>query len=293
MIMNNRIRTSIGFVLPSVLIVGTFVYAFIAWTVTVSFTGWNSMAPSWKFIGFSNYVNLLTKDFRFRIDLLNNFTFLPFFVIGTMALGFFLAVLLDKDVKFESFFRTVLLLPMAISLVVSGTIWVWLYDPSNGAIDGFLQVFHITAINWLGDMKLALPAIIITAIWQYAGFSTSIYLAGLRGIPQEILEAAKLDGAHGFRLYWNIIIPAVQSSTVTAFVLMIQLSLQMFDIVWVMTSGGPALATDMPAIYMFTSGFSQNYVAKSATIAVLISLFTLAVVIPYLFTAGRITEAEA
>ena len=141
-------------------------------------------------------------------------------------------------------------------------------------------------------MKFALPAIIITAIWQYAGFSTSSYLAGLRGIPQEILEAAQIDGAKGFKLYWSIIIPLVQSSTVTAFILMVQLSLQMFDIVWVMTSGGPAFATDMPAIYMFTSGFSQNYVAKSAAIAVLISLLTLAVVIPYLITVGKITEGE-
>jgi len=227
------------------------------------------------------------------MDLINNLTFTPFFVLGSMILGFFLASLLDKGVKFESFFRTVFLLPMAISLVVSGTIWVWLYDPTNGAVDALLKLIGLPAINWLGNMSFALPAIIIATIWQYTGFTTSIYLAGLRGIPKEIIEAAKLDGAHGFRLYWNIIIPMVQSSTVTAFVLMIQLSLQMFDIIWVMTSGGPAFATDMPAVYMFIAAFKQNFVAQGAAIAVIIFLLTLVVVIPYLLTVGKITEEES
>ncbi len=291
--MNKKVFTSIGFVLPSITIVGIFVYAFIGWTIAVSFTNWNTLMPNWSFAGLSNYASLFTNNLRFHMDLINNFTFLPFFVLGSMTLGFFLASLLNTGVKFESFFRTVFLLPMAISLVVSGTIWVWLYDPTNGAIDVLLRAIKLPSINWLGSMSFALPAIIIATIWQYTGFTTSIYLAGLRGIPQEIIEAAKLDGAHGFRLYWNIIIPMVQSSTVTAFVLMVQLSLQMFDIIWVMTSGGPAFATDMPAVYMFIAAFKQNFVAQGAAIAVVVFLLTLAVVIPYLFIAGKITEEES
>jgi len=290
--MKKRTYEWIGFVLPSLIIVGVFVYAFIGWTVAVSFTNWNTLMPDWSFAGFRNYASLFTNNLRFHMDLINNFTFLPFFVLGSMALGFFLASLLNKGVKFESFFRTVFLLPMAISLVVSGTIWVWLYDPTNGAIDLLLKALRLPMINWLGSMSFALPAIIIATIWQYTGFTTSIYLAGLRGIPQEIIEAAKLDGAHGFRLYWSIIIPMVQSSTVTAFVLMVQLSLQMFDIIWVMTSGGPAFATDMPAVYMFIAAFKQNFVAQGAAIAVIVFLLTLAVVVPYLFLAGKITEEE-
>ncbi len=291
--MRKKVFVILAFLLPSVLIVGIFVYGFIGWTVGVSFTNWNTLLPTWSYAGFKNYASLFSNDLRFHMDLINNFTFLPFFVLGTMALGFFLASLLNTGVKFESFFRTVFLLPMAISLVVSGTIWVWLYDPTNGAIDAFLRAVGLPSINWLGSMSFALPAIIIATIWQYTGFTTSIYLAGLRGIPQEVIEAAKLDGAHGWRLYWNVIIPMVQSSTVTAFVLMVQLSLQMFDIIWVMTSGGPAFATDMPAVYMFIAAFKQNFVAKGAAIAVIIFLLTLAVVIPYLIVAGKITEDEA
>ncbi len=235
--MKKRTLVSIAFILPSVIIVGIFVYAFIAWTLAVSFTNWNTLLPNWSFAGLKN--------------------------------------------------------PMAISLVVSGVIWIWIYDPTNGALASLFQILHLPSINWLGSMTYALPAIIIATIWQYTGFTTSIYLAGLRGIPQEILEAARLDGAHGLRLYWNIIIPMVQSSTVTAFVLMVQLSLQMFDIVWVMTQGGPAFATDMPAVYMFIAGFKQNFVAKGAAIAIVIFALTLVVVIPYLFTVGKITEEEA
>ncbi len=291
--MKKRTALSIGLILPSVIIVGIFVYAFIAWTFAVSLTNWNTLLPNWSFAGLKNYIYLFTQDMRFHMDLINNFIFLPFFVLGTMVLGFFLATLLNSGVKFESFFRTVFLLPMAISLVVSGVIWVWIYDPTNGALASLFQILHLPAINWLGSMTYALPAIIIATIWQYTGFTTSIYLAGLRGIPQEVLEAARLDGAHGLRLYWNIIIPMVQSSTVTAFVLMVQLSLQMFDIVWVMTQGGPAFATDMPAVYMFIAGFKQNFVARGAAIAMIIFALTLIVVIPYIFTAGRITEEEA
>ncbi|MGC8544698.1 carbohydrate ABC transporter permease [Athalassotoga sp.] len=291
--MRKRTLVSIAFIVPSVIIVGIFVYAFIAWTLAASFTNWNTLLPNWSFAGLKNYIYLFTQDMRFHMDLVNNFIFLPFFVLGTMILGFFLATLLNSGVKFEAFFRTVFLLPMAISLVVSGVIWIWIYDPTNGALASLFQIFHLPAVNWLGSMTYALPAIIIATIWQYTGFTTSIYLAGLRGIPQEVLEAARLDGAHGLRLYWNIIIPMVQSSTVTAFVLMVQLSLQMFDIVWVMTQGGPAFATDMPAVYMFIAGFKQNFVARGAAIAIIIFALTLVVVIPYLFTAGKITEEEA
>ena len=290
--MNRKSFGKIAFVLPSIVMVGTFVYGFIGWTLMVSFTNWNTLLPNWSFAGFSNYTSLFTNDLRFHMDLVNNTVFLVSFVPGTMIIGFFLAFLLNQNIKGEAFFRTIFLLPMAISLVVSGTIWVWLYDPTNGAIDILFKVIGLPAVNWLGSMSFALPAIIIAAVWQYTGFTTSIYLAGLRGIPKEIVEAAKLDGAHGVRLLWNVIIPMIHSSTVTAFVLMVQLSLQMFSIIWVMTSGGPAFATDMPAVYMFIAAFKQNFVAKGAAIAVIIFLLTLAVVVPYLLTVGRIREEE-
>lgn len=293
LLMKKRTLFSISFVIPSVIIVGVFVYAFIGWTLGVSFTNWNTLLPNWSFAGLKNYIYLLTQDMRFHIDLINNFIFLPFFVIGTMIIGFSLATLLNSGIKFESLFRTIFLLPMAISLVVSGVIWIWIYDPTNGGIASLFQLFHLPPINWLGSMTFALPGIIITAIWQYTGFTTSIYLAGLRGIPQEVIEAAKLDGAHGFRLYWEIIIPMVQSSTVTAFVLMVQLSLQMFDLIWVMTQGGPAFATETPAVYMFEAAFEQNFISQGAAIAIIIFVLTLIVVIPYLLLTGRITEEEA
>ncbi len=283
---------SIVFVLPSIFIVGIFVYYFIGWTVAVSFTKWYNIAPNWVFAGLKNYINLFFNDQRFHIDLINNFIFLPVFVIGTLVIGFFLAVLLNSDIKFESVFRTIFLLPMAISLVVSGIIWEWIYNPTNGALAVLFQFFHLQPINWLGSMTFALPGVIIATIWQYAGFTTSIYLAGLRGIPKEVLEAAKLDGAHGLKLYWNVIIPMVQSSTITAVVMMIQIALQIFDIIWVMTQGGPAFATDMPAVYMYIASFKNGNIAQGAAIAVVIFVLTLIVVIPYLSTFGKINTEE-
>jgi len=283
---------SIAFILPSIFIVGIFVYYFIGWTFVVSFTKWHNIAPNWTFTGLENYITLFFNDQRFHIDLINNFIFLPVFVIGTLVIGFFLAVLLNSGIKFESIFRTIFLLPMAISLVVSGIIWEWIYNPTNGALAILFQLFHLQPINWLGSMNFALPAIIIATIWQYTGFTTSIYLAGLRGIPKEILEAAKLDGAHGLKLYWNVIIPMVQSSTITAVVMMVQIALQIFDIIWVMTQGGPAFATDMPAVYMYIASFKNGNIAQGAAIAAVIFVLTLIVVIPYLSTFGKINTEE-
>ncbi|MEM3714757.1 MAG: sugar ABC transporter permease [Nitrososphaeria archaeon] len=283
---------SIAFVIPSIFMVGLFVYYFIGWTVVVSFTKWYNIAPNWAFAGLKNYITLFFNDQRFHTDLINNFIFLPVFVIATLIIGFFLAVLLNSGIKFESIFRTIFLLPMAVSLVVSGIIWEWIYNPTNGALAILFQLFHLQPINWLGSMTFALPAVIIATIWQYAGFTTSIYLAGLRGIPKEVLEAAKLDGAHGLKLYWNVIIPMVQSSTVTGVVMMIQIALQIFDIIWVMTQGGPAFATDMPAVYMYIASFKNGNIAQGAAIAVVIFVLTLIVVIPYLSTFGKINTEE-
>ncbi len=280
------------FVLPSILIVGVFVYGFIGWTVAVSFTKWNFLIPNWSFDGLKNYLSLFINNTRFHDDLINNFTFLPFFVFVTQIIGFFLALLLNNGVKLESLFRTIFLLPMALSLVVTGVIWEWIYNPSNGALAAMFRLFHLPSINWLGSTAFALPAITIVAIWQYTGFTTSIYLAGLRGIPQEILEAAKLDGAHGLKLYWYVLIPILRSSTVTATVLLTQLGLQMFSLVWVMTQGGPAFATDMPAVYMYISTFKNGNIAQGASIAVVIFALTLIVVVPYLFTFGKLEQSE-
>lgn len=283
---------SLIFILPSAFLVGIFVYYFIGWTFVVSFTKWNHIAPNWTFAGLKNYINLFFHDQRFHIDLINNLIFLPSFVTGTLGIGFFLALLLNSGIKFEAVFRTIFLLPMAISLVVSGIIWEWIYNPTNGALAYIFQFFHLQPINWLGSTSFALLAIIIATIWQYTGFTTSIYLAGLRGIPKEILEAAKLDGAHGLKLYWNIIIPMVRSSTITAFVMMTQIALQIFDIIWVMTQGGPAFATDMPAVYMYISSFKNGNIAQGAAIAVVIFVLTLLVIVPYLNIFGKINTGE-
>jgi glucose/mannose transport system permease protein len=285
-----KLFTSLGFAAPAILLIGLFIYGFIIWTFVISLTNWDSLAPNYSFAGFRHYVNLFVNDLRFQQDLVNNFTFLPFFVGGTIVIGFILADLLSRNVKLEAFFRTAFLMPMAVSLVVSGTIWVWLYDPTNGPLAAIFAALKLRAINWLGSTSYALPGIIIAAIWQYSGFTTAIYLAGIRGIPQDVIDAARLDGAKGARLYTRIIIPMVQASTVTAFILMVQLSLQMFALIYVMTSGGPALATDMPPVYMFVAAFKQNFIAKGASIAIIIFVFTMAVVVPYLLTAGRITE---
>ena len=279
--------TSFLLLLPSVILIGVFVYGFIGWTVYVSMSNWRGMVPDYTFVGLKNYRTLLTLH-RFRVGVKNNVIFTVIFIPASIVLGFFMAFLLDQKVKFEAFFRNIFLFPMALSFVITGTVWAWIFNPQAG-LNLLLEKIGLGFLQsgWVTDPNVALYSVIIAATWQMAGFTMAMYLAGLRGIPLELREAAQVDGATEWQLYQKVIIPLLHPITVSAVVVLGHISLKIFDLIFVMTGGGPAMATDVPGVYMFTATFRQDLFNRGAAIGTIMLLMVAIVIVPYLAYSMR------
>ncbi|WP_373419455.1 carbohydrate ABC transporter permease [Salirhabdus sp. Marseille-P4669] len=291
--------TAIAFLMPSVVLLFIFVYGFIGWTGYVSFSNWNSLVPDFSFAGLKNYLYLF-GDFRFQADLRNMLFFTLLFIALIILLGLSLAVLIDKKIKGESIFRNIFFFPMALSFVVTGVVWQWILNPSTG-INNFLKTFGIepmwytdtnilAGFRW-GEIEFGLPvaiiSVVIAAVWQLTGFALAMYLAGLRGIPDELREAARMDGASELRIYRKIILPQLRPITAAVIIMMAHISLKIFDLIYAMTGPGANFVTDMPGVYMFETTFRGNYYAQGAAIAIIMLLVVAIFIVPYLWNNRR------
>lgn len=291
--------TAIAFLLPSIILILVFVYGFIGWTGYVSLSNYNSLIPDFSFAGLKNYMYLF-QDFRFQADLRNTLFFTILFIGAVIVIGMGLAILLDQKLKGESVFRNIFLFPMALSFVVTGVVWQWLLNPSTG-FNQFLSVFGIqpkwytdttilAGFEW-GSIEFGLPvaiiAVVIAAVWQMTGFSLAMYLAGLRGIPDELREAARMDGASEFQVYWKIVLPMLAPITMSVIIIMAHISLKIFDLIYAMTGSGANFVTDVPGVYMFETTFRGNYYANGAAIAMIMLLLVAVFIVPYLWNSRK------
>lgn len=285
---SRRDRALAGFLLlPSVVAVGVFVYGFIGWTAYVSLSDWNSFVPDLSFVGLRNFVDLFQNP-RFQIDLRNTALFTSTFLLGCLGIGLLLALLLDQEVKGESVFRNIFLFPMSISFIVSGTAWQWLLNPGTG-VNLLLDSLGLGGLKsgWYTEPRTAIFSVVIAALWQMSGFTMAMYLAGLRGISEEVREAARVDGASDVQLYRYVILPLLNPVTVTAAIILGHISLKIFDLVYAMTGSGPAFSTDVPGIFMYETTFRGNRFAEGAAIAVVMLVLIAAVIVPYLVQTTR------
>ncbi|MYL62004.1 ABC transporter permease subunit [Bacillus hwajinpoensis] len=297
--LTNDHMLAIGFLIPSILLVGVFVYGFIGWTGYVSLSNWNSLVPDFSFVGLKNYLYLFS-DFRFQADLRNTLFFTIMFILAVIVVGQFLAVLLDQKIQQESLFRNIFFFPMALSFVVTGVVWQWLLNPSTGVnlflgklgLDSkwYTDTTIFPAIGW-GKIEFGIPiamiAVVIAAVWQMTGFSVAMYLAGLRGVPEEVREAARMDGANEFQVYWKIIMPILRPITVSVIIIMAHISLKIFDLIYAMTGPGANFVTDVPGVYMYETTFRGNYYANGAAIAVVMLLAVAIFIVPYLWSSRK------
>jgi glucose/mannose transport system permease protein len=318
---------SILLLLPSIIAIGVFVYGFIAFTGFSSLTKWDSLTPDFTLVGFRNYERLFTID-RFLSDLRNTVTFTVLFLAACLAIGMLLAILLDQRIKGEGIFRAIFLFPMAISYIVTGVVWRWLLNPGTAQTGSsgvnllfdklgldFLRwgwftdptVWHIPPSSAVGQflarigagglaspyvgISLAMTSVVIAATWQMSGYTMAMYLAGLRAIPDELREAARVDGATEGQLLRHIILPLLKPITLSAVIILGHMSLKIFDLVVSMTGPGPAFATDVPAFFMFDTTFRGNNFAQGAAIAMLLLIVVAVLVIPYLRDTMR-SEAQ-
>ncbi len=272
-------------VLPSILAILIFVYGFITWSVRVSFSKWKGLTPDYTFAGLENYLQLF-KDPRFHVDVRNTVIFTVVFVFGCILLGFFMAVMLDQGLKGEAFFRTLFLFPMAISFIVTGVVWRWLMNPATGdRTSGFNLLFSNLGLDFLVNRWHSTPtwgiaAIALAAIWQMSGYTMALYLAGLRSIPQELKEAARIDGANEIQIYRHIVLPILTPVSLSALIILGHISLKVFDLI--IAVAGKQLPLDVPAIYMWQATFDGQFYARGAAIGILLLISVAVLIIPYM-----------
>lgn len=269
------------FLAPLVLIV-VLMYAMVSWTVYASLNDWVGLASSWHFNGLDNYLALFRME-RFWISLKNNLLWLMTFIPPTAFLGLVLAYVLELSKRAEAIFRPVFLYPMALSFVVTGTLWAWMYDPESGVINTILRSvgLDVLAQPWIASPDQALYCMMGAAIWQYTGFAMTIYMAAIRDIPDETLESAKVDGASEAQVFYHVVVPNVGHATMIVVAMLTLFSLKVFDLVWVMTMGGPGNSTEVLSYSMFVATFRQQLVGVGAAISVIILILAVVVVIPY------------
>jgi glucose/mannose transport system permease protein len=275
---------------PSLILLSVFVYAFIVWTVLISFSA-SKMVPDFTFIGFTNYWKLWRND-TWNLAVRNFAVFTLIYVAVGLALGLFLAILLDQRIRGEDFLRTIFLYPIALAFVVTGLVWQWLFNPSLG-IQTFVQQlgFPNFQFAWINQQSTVVYALVIAAIWQVSGFVMVLFLSALRGVDQEMIKAANLDGAGPVRTYLSIVIPSIWPVFLSASAILIGMALKTFDLVIVMTQRGPGGASEFPATFMYDMAFRRNQLGIGSASAIMILLVAFFVVLPIL-VFGRQKDAR-
>ena len=279
---------------PTLIILGIFVYGLIAANVRVSLTNRTSLVPATEYVGLDNYIALLAED-RFLHSLANLAVFTVVFIAGTMLFGFLWAWMLDKGVSAEGIFRSVYLFPMAVSFVASGVVWRWLLNSAEGdrasGLNRILETFGLGFLQnaWWNEPTWGMAAIALPAIWQLSGYVMALFLAGFRGIPEELREAARMDGASEWKLYRFVIFPQLSPVALSALIIVSHMSLKVFDLIMSVT--GSIYVTEVPATYMWITLTSNDY-ATSATIATILLLLASVFIIPYLIQTARSEKAN-
>jgi glucose/mannose transport system permease protein len=267
-----------------------FIYGFILWTVWISFTD-SKILPKYKLAGFAQYITLFVQSPRWWVAVKNLFIFSGLFIFFCIVVGLLLAILLDQRIRAEGFFRTIYLYPMALSFIVTGAIWKWILNPNLG-LERLVRLmgFPGFTFRWLVDPKMAIYTIVIAAVWQSTGFVMALFLAGLRGIDDAVVQAAQVDGATLPRIYRSIIIPMMRPVFLSSVIILSHIAIKSFDLVMVLTQGGPGIATDMPATFMYAFSFRYDRLALGAASAVAMYLVVMAFIVPYLYSELRGTR---
>lgn len=291
----NERLLSVVLLSPSIVAVGIFVYGFIGWSIRVSVSKWKGLAADYTYVGLKQYFDLF-HDQRFMIDVRNTGMFTLGFIVLCITIGLGLAILLDQKLKGEPLFRSIFLFPMSISFIASGVVWGWLMNPATGSrMTGLNLLFKNIGLGFINSQWHAttppwgMAFTIIPAVWQLSGFAMALYLGGIRSVPEEIREAARVDGATELQIYRYIILPLLQPVTLSAVIILGHMSLKIFDLI--VAIGHKDLRLDVPGIYMWTTTFDGTNYAQGAAIGILMLISVAVLVVPYLIYSMK-SEAE-
>lgn len=275
------------FVLPALLLYAVFfLYPFVR-TIYLSMTEWNGVVAP-VFTGLENYQRLL-GDSQMWHSLWNNVIWV---VLGTAApiiIGLFLSVVLWTGARGSLFFRTIYFLPVVVSPVIIGVIWNWIYNPLFGILNRGLRDIGLgnLARGWLGEPSTALYAVMVTAIWSYIGFCVVVLYSGLQKVDSQLVDAAKIDGANAWTRFRHVIIPQISSVLTMVLVYTVIGGFNVFDLIWIMTKGGPANASEVIATYTYAKAFQENEVGYGAALSMVMTLIALVAAIITLRLRGK------
>ena len=277
---------------PSFAVILWFVYGFVLWTFYVSLTK-SKMLPRYDFWGIDQHFRLWSNP-RWFIAVENLLIFTVLFVVICLLIGILLSILLDQKIRAEGFLRTIYLYPMALSFIVTGTAWKWMLNPSMGIEKLFTDWgFTDFTFDWLVNREMSIYTIVIAAVWQSSGFVMALFLAGLRSIDDEIIKAAKIDGASIYSIYVTIILPMMRPVFMSSIVILLHISIKSYDLVIALTGGGPGISSDMPAVFMTAMAFHRSEIGLASASAVMMFITILAIIVPYLYSELRRQDANA
>jgi multiple sugar transport system permease protein/raffinose/stachyose/melibiose transport system permease protein len=276
------------FVVPAALVYLLFVvYPFVD-SIYLSLVEWNGVAPVKRWVGLANYRRLLHDDLVW-VSLRHNVIWVVVGTVVPIALGLFLAVLLAGPTRGATVFRTAYFLPVVLAPAVIAIIWGWIYHPLFGVLNRLLREVGLDSLarGWLGDVRLALYAVLAAAIWAYFGFVFVIFQAALQNVNQDLLDAARVDGANAWQRFWHVTIP--QIANVMTMVVAIGLigGFNVFDIVYVMTQGGPANSTELIATYTYQKAFGEDEIGYGAALSMVMTLLSLVASVVFIYVRER------
>jgi ABC-type sugar transport system permease subunit len=288
--LSKKVREAVSgyaiFVLPALAIYLFFIVYPFFYTIYLSLTSWDGAKPVKEFVGLGNFQALIS-DSRLWEALSHNLIWIVLGTLAPVAIGLGLGVLLWSGARGTTFFRTVYFMPVVLSPVVVGFIWLRMYNPRSGPINSILEGVGLDFLAkvWLGDPVFALPALIAAGVWGYFGFCFVVIMAGLQNVDMELIDAALVDGAGPWQRLIHVIIPELRNvlTMVTAFTLI--LGVNVFDVVWVTTKGGPGRATQVLATYTYTTGFRESAVGYGSALALVSAI--LGLVVSYIFIRVR------
>lgn len=297
MSVSNSPRPSAAALLPKIVVAPTFiatvifVYGFILWNAWLSFSS-SRMLPKYDFVGLVQYQKLFAND-RWWVAAENLAIFGVLFIVICLALGLFLAIFLDQKIRAEGAIRTIYLYPMALSFIVTGTAWKWILNPELGIQRLVRELgFETFTFDWLVNTDMAIYTVVLAGVWQSSGFVMALCLAGLRGVDDNIIKAAQVDGASLPLIYRKIIIPDLGPVFFSAMIVLTHIAIKSFDLVIALTGGGPGFATDVPATFMYTYSFTRGQIGLGSAASMMMLMTVVAIIVPYLYSELRGAKNE-
>lgn len=263
--------------------------------VILSFQDWDGLSPDREWAGLANYRNILSNDPVFWVAFNNTVIWTVLSVLIPPFMGLLLALGLNASLFGRVPLRAIFYLPVVIAPIAVASMWRWMYDPFFGLFNQLLTDWGLQSLiqDWLGDRKVALYSMFVAYTWQSVGFSMVLFLAGLQSVDRTLIEAARIDGANRWQTFRHVTLPALSVTITIVLVLTTITSLKAFDIVYGMTSGGPAQSTQMLALWAFVQSMEIFNFGRGSAISVILLLVTLLIVVPYILWSSRRQEQTA